>query len=454
MGPLAGRTYDVRGAGAAARAAARVLEALGARPGAAAGPSHADDAELVVDVRPEVDPLLDWARCGGMWLTGEPTGPPLPAPGDQAARLRGVAAVAQALAARLGHPITLDGPGLIAERAAALGLRRRGITSPNGGSRLLPAADGWVAMTLARPEDVELLAAWMARDWHGDHWDAVERALTNLPAAAAVNRARLLGLPAALCEAPAATPLPFEITRRPASRPRRAPPLVIDLSSLWAGPLCTRLLAHAGARVVKVESFRRPDGARAGPKLFFDLMHARKESVALDFTTNHGRAALGALVAAADVVVESSRPRALEQLGIYAPAHPGIWVSITGYGRAAPGRDWVAFGDDAAVAGGIAALTGAPGGPPLFCADAYADPVAGLLAATAALACLVVDGSFLIDVAMSNAVAHLLIDAPRRRMPVPTGVPADAPRMPQPEGEGPALGAHTNAVLTEFAIAS
>ena len=242
-------------------------------------------------------------------------------------------------------------------------------------------------MTLARPDDLDLLAAWMERDWSGDEWDAVGRALTSRTVAEAVARARLLGLPAAVCEPPGSAPPPFGCIAGAPGRPSRSRPLVVDLSSLWAGPLCTRILAAAGARVVKVESTRRPDGARSGTAVFFDLMHAGKESVALDFTTDQGRAALRALVAGADVVVESSRPRALEQLGIAAGSHPGIWIGITGYGRARPGRDWVAFGDDAAVAGGITALTGEPGGPPLFCADAYADPVTGLFAAVAALAC-------------------------------------------------------------------
>jgi crotonobetainyl-CoA:carnitine CoA-transferase CaiB-like acyl-CoA transferase len=449
-GPLTGRTYRVVGGGPAAGAAERLLAVLGARA------SGAVEADLVVDVGPEIDPLAEWARCGGMWLTGEPTGPPLPAPGDQAARLVGVAAVAGALAAELGTPIDLDGPGLIGERAAALGLRRRGTTSPNGGARLLPAADGWVAMTLARPEDVELLAAWMEHDWHGDEWDAVEAAMAKMPAAAAVDRARLLGLPAAVCAPPdpaAGPPLVFT-ARVPAPHPRPGQPLVVDLSSLWAGPLCTRILASAGARVIKVESVHRPDGARAGPALFFDLMHAGKESVALDFVSGQGRAALHALVAAADVVVESSRPRALEQLGIDASAHPGVWLSITGYGRAAPGRDWVAFGDDAAVAGGIAALTGEPGGPPMFCADAYADPVTGLFAVVAGMACLAGGGSWLVDVAMRGVVAHLLTDAPRMRPSVPIGYEAEPPPMPVPAGAGPTLGEHTEAVLSELGIAS
>ncbi len=450
VGPLTGWAGRVTGGGVAADAAGLLLRALGARIDAGV----ADGPELAVDVGPDRDALGEWAACGAMWLTGDADGPALAAPADQAARLRGVAAVVEALSARAGTRVALDGPGLVTERAGALGLRRRGATSPNGGTRLLPTADGWIALTLARPDDVALLAAWMERDWTGDEWDAVAAALLAMPARTAVDRARLLGLPAAVSELPGDAPPPVQCARRPEARPPRARPLVVDLSSLWAGPLCTRILAAAGARVVKVESTARPDGARAGTPRFFDLMHVGKESVALDFTSDAGRAALRGLVAAADVVIESSRPRALEHLGIDAAAHPGVWVGITGYGRAAPGRDWVAFGDDAAVAGGITALTGEPGGPPRFCADAYADPVAGLHAAAGALAALVAGGAWLVDVSMRDAVASLLTGAPAERPPVPVGIEAPPPPVPEPTGAAPALGADTRAVLSELGIAS
>ncbi len=84
--------------------------------------------------------------------------------------------------------------------------------------------------------------------------------------------------------------------------------VVLDLSSLWAGPLAGRLLLESGARVVKVESVRRPDGARLGPPRFFARLNAGKASVALDLTTAVGRHQLSDLVAAADVVIAASRP--------------------------------------------------------------------------------------------------------------------------------------------------
>jgi crotonobetainyl-CoA:carnitine CoA-transferase CaiB-like acyl-CoA transferase len=188
--------------------------------------------------------------------------------------------------------------------------------------------------------------------------------------------------------------------------------LVVDLSSLWAGPLCAHLLAGAGARVVKVESVARPDGARSGPAAVFDLLHAGKSSVALDFASAAGRAALRRLVERADVVVEASRPRALRQLGIEAEAlvagRPGLtWVSITGHGREEPGAGWVAFGDDAAVAAGLAVASGGADDP-VFCADAVADPLAGLAAALAALRALEAGGGCLIDVSLVGVAREAL----------------------------------------------
>ena len=58
-----------------------------------------------------------------------------------------------------------------------------------------------------------------------------------------------------------------------------------------------------------------------------------------------------------------------------AAAGSAVWVSITGYGRDGPAAQRVAFGDDAAVAGG---LIGGDRTDPVFCADAVADPLAGL----------------------------------------------------------------------------
>ena len=164
--------------------------------------------------------------------------------------------------------------------------------------------------------------------------------------------------------------------------------LVVDLSSLWAGPLCAKLLGESGCRVVKVEAADRPDGARAGNPHFFDWLHSGHQSVVLDFGTRQGSELLRALIARADVIIEASRPRALAALGIeaeqvVATGKGKIWLSITGYGRKGAAADRVAFGDDAGVAAGLVAWD--PTGRPVFCGDAVADPVVGMEAARAVL---------------------------------------------------------------------
>jgi len=132
---------------------------------------------------------------------------------------------------------------------------------------------------------------------------------------------------------------------------------VADLSSMWAGPLCGDLLARLGAEVIKVESSSRPDGLRQGQPDFFDSLNRSKKHVLVDFGTLSGRRQLKELLLEADVVISSCRPRALEQLEIdpaeVVSATGGIWAGITGHGLFGPRHNRVAFGDDAAAAGGL-----------------------------------------------------------------------------------------------------
>lgn len=403
--------------------------------------------------------MAAWAASGAMSLTGRPNAAPLGPPRGLVPTLAAVGELIAVHSARLGRPVTLDPLALLGERAALVGLHRRGTVSCGGHTRLLRTADGYVAVSLARAEDAELVPAWLELpDEPADPWAAVVEAMPKMQTNAVVDRARLLGLPVAALAAPPTAPAGTTLPVR-AIRHCRAPtgPVslfgtrVVDLSALWAGPLCTNVLHLAGATVIKVESVHRPDGMRSGPAPFFDLLNGGKRSVALDLRTPDGRDTLGRLLAAADVVVESSRPRALEQLGLRAvdylraPDGPRVWLSITGYGRPAPGRNWVAFGDDAAVAGGLVAWDSAG---PVFCADAIADPTSGLVAAAACLGALATDSRWLIDVAMARVAARLAGPT----LPVPGGVVVAPPRArPVAEPARP-LGIDTDAVLAEAGV--
>ena len=135
---------------------------------------------------------------------------------------------------------------------------------------------------------------------------------------------------------------------------------VVDLSVMWAGPLCGDLLARAGAQVVKVESSSRPDGARRGLPEFYELLNGQKQHRSIGFDASEGRAELLGLLQNADIVITSCRPRALEQMGIdpldVVRQSGVIWAGITGYGWEQGHK--VAFGDDAAAAGGLVRRAG------------------------------------------------------------------------------------------------
>ena len=393
-------TFERTRPGPAAAYAASLLESLGvpAESPARLGEPH---------------PALEWARSGAMALTGPADGPPRVEAAGVAVVARGAALALRVLAAVRGIELHVDGPARLGERAALLGLARRGRVSAGGASRLLCAADGWIAASLARPDDLSSLPAWLGVEPTGDPWRAVAEHVRERTLAELVERGRLLGLAVApAAELPSEIPPWMRVAARGPGvrRSPGTPPLVVDLSSLWAGPLCTQLLRQAGTRVVKVESMGRRDGARATPA-FFGRLDEGKESVVLDFASASGRAALRRLVADADVVVESARPRALAQLGLDAEAlvaeRPGlVWIAISGYGRREPGANWVAFGDDAAAAAGLARLAGRGLGEPVFCADAVADPLAGLHAALAALAGLASGEAVLFDLALREVAAQ------------------------------------------------
>ncbi|MCC7077354.1 MAG: CoA transferase [Acidimicrobiia bacterium] len=425
--------------------AERLLRLVGA---VGAGPEGAD--------RGAADAAGDWAESGAMALTGRPDGPPLVAPGMAASAARGAALVIAHLTEMSPglEAVDVDGGLLLGERAAIAGLTRQGPISPGGTCRLVPAAEGILAVNLPRPEDEASVHAWLETAPGADVWETVTSACGARSAGELAERGQLLGIPVAAVPPAGSitTAAPFRIRPGPATGiENTGPGRVVDLSSMWAGPLCAHLLGLAGFEVVKVEATRRPDGARAGPPAFFDLMHGGHKSVALDFGSESDLAALGRLLDSADIVIESSRPRALDQLGlgpdmVLARSPATVWVSITGYGRSGAWRDRVAFGDDAAAAAGLIAWDG---DTPCVCGDAIADPLAGLHAAVSALSLWVAARGGLVDVSMRDAVASALVgvEDPSPLPTLPDGVSVQEPSARTPQLRASALGADTDGVL-------
>jgi hypothetical protein len=303
--------------------------------------------------------------------------------------------------AALGQRVDVAAMG-ITDRTGLLPLDPPSRISCNRACRMVRAADGWIAVNLARPEDRDLVPAWLQADFGEDAWELIERLAPSRAVADLVADATMLGLPAgAVGEVAPGRAAPE--TRGPARR-RKGAAQVVDLSALWAGPMCGAILAAAGCEVTKVESARRPDPTRGHTPEFHHRLNGAKRELVLDFADPAERARLREVVFAADVVITGARPRAFASLG-FEPAEivagGAVWVAISGYGWDRGHR--VAFGDDAAAAGGLVRWTAA--GEPHFLGDALADPVTGLTAALGALEALAGGVAAFVDAGLAPCAA-------------------------------------------------
>jgi hypothetical protein len=284
----------------------------------------------------------------------------------------------------------IGGARLLGERAAINGFTIPGRCAAGGKCHLFPATDGWVALNLARESDLELLPALFgAKLDDATDLDEIAELVLGCEADALVARGREMSMAIARTGEAPVSPHQVQLATAPAAAKPLGAPLVIDLSALWAGPLCSHLLQLAGAEVVKVESIRRPDALRQGDPEFFALLNGGKSSVAVDLAQADGRASLLQLIAQADIVIEAARPRALRQLGVSADtliaSKPGLtWITITGHGALDEAANWVGFGDDCGVAAGLTAAMIEAGAGAGFVGDAIADPLTGLVAARTA----------------------------------------------------------------------
>ena len=173
--------------------------------------------------------------------------------------------------------------------------------------------------------------------------------------------------------------------------------VVLDLSQIMAGPICTMTLADMGADVIKVEKPQGGDDARRmGPPFIqgwsagFLAVNRNKRSLALDLRQDLGRELFHRLLERADVVIENFRPGVMARLGLDYPAlsklKPSlVYCSISGFGGTGPyakrgGFDLVAQGMS-----GLMSITGHPGSPPAKVGVPITDISAGLLAANGIL---------------------------------------------------------------------
>ena len=174
---------------------------------------------------------------------------------------------------------------------------------------------------------------------------------------------------------------------------------VVDLTAMVMGPYCTQILADMGADVIKVEPPRGDDtryvsvGPAPGMSGVFVNVNRGKRSVVLDLRTEHGKTALRALIAEADVFIHSMRAKAITKLGFgyaeVAALNPAIvYTNCYGYGHRGPERDRPAYDDTIQAECGLPAVQKELTGEANYVASIVADKVAGLTAVYATMMAL------------------------------------------------------------------
>lgn len=173
---------------------------------------------------------------------------------------------------------------------------------------------------------------------------------------------------------------------------------VVEFCQIASGPFCGMLLADFGAEVVKVEP-PEGDAMRSWPPLSdgysenFASLNRGKRSVALDLKQPAELEVARRLVLEADVLVENSRPGAMQRLGLgwdwFAPRKPTlVYASISAYGQDGPRGGEGGFDVTVQAAAGVMSVTGEPGGAPVKAGVPLADFASGLYAAYAIAALL------------------------------------------------------------------
>ena len=175
---------------------------------------------------------------------------------------------------------------------------------------------------------------------------------------------------------------------------------VLDLSRVFAGPMCAMVLADFGAEVIKVEHPGRGDdtrdwGIRIGntETTYYNSMNRNKRSVTLDLQSPEGLKIIHDLLPQFDVVIHNFKTGGAEKLGLgyeqlKAIKPDLIYCAVAGYDSSGPeakrpGYDLVIQGE-----AGLMALNGEANTPPLKFGVAVVDLMTGMYAAQAILAAL------------------------------------------------------------------
>jgi crotonobetainyl-CoA:carnitine CoA-transferase CaiB-like acyl-CoA transferase len=197
---------------------------------------------------------------------------------------------------------------------------------------------------------------------------------------------------------------------------------VLDVATLFAGPLAARILGDHGAEVIKVEHPRgdpaRTHGHRKhGHGLWWKVLARNKRAITLDLSKPQGQELLRGLVAKSDVLIENFRPGVMERWGLgweaLSAVNPRlVMLRVTGFGQLGPYATRPGFGTLAEAMSGFAYITGQPDGPPTLPPFGLADGIAGLAGAAAVMMALYHRdlhgaGGQMIDLAIIEPILHV-----------------------------------------------
>jgi len=175
---------------------------------------------------------------------------------------------------------------------------------------------------------------------------------------------------------------------------------VLDLSRVFAAPLCAQVLADFGAQVIKVEHPGRGDdtrdwGTRIGKTetTYYNSMNRNKRSITVDLKNPQGTKLIHDLLPQFDVVVHNFKTGGAEKLGLGYETLKAIkpdlvYCAVAGYDSSGPEAKRPGYDLVIQAEAGLMALSGEEGTPPLKFGIAIVDLMTGMHAAQAVLAAL------------------------------------------------------------------
>jgi CoA:oxalate CoA-transferase len=174
---------------------------------------------------------------------------------------------------------------------------------------------------------------------------------------------------------------------------------ILDLTRVIAGPFATSVLGDMGAQVIKIELPGRGDDGRygypsvEGVPVAFLALNRNKKGITLDIRKPQGAELFRRLVAQADVVAENFSAGTMERWGFGYSALSAInarliYAALSGFGQNGPYARRTSYDIIAQAMGGLMAMTGFEGGPPLRGGGSLGDFIGGIFTATALLCAL------------------------------------------------------------------